>query len=332
MLRGLFCQVVVEAAEHGQFGELFIGDLDGAQCVGHGPGRFGDDERVPGVGFRFARVQVRDPAHRQPGQVSDGDTGGLGNRDGECTDRRGLVNDQQNAAVFAQRSQYFAQPGLVVGQSLVEELHPRPVHCNGVVLAVADVQADEDINAFVVSDHLYLAVTAADTCAGLSAVSEPASTLRTTIPNCPASISGLSGTYRTPVTTPPGSLTTGGGNHAGAGRPAYPHPATGTGYEKGNGAAPVAPTSSGGSLASVLARALAGCGRGWGADAVPWSFCGNRQHRRPCLGETEGHVRNDGLVLGRRVSLTGAELPERGVRCVSGGRTVHSVAFRGWSF
>ena len=64
----------------------------------------------------------------------------------------------------------------------------------------------------------------------------PASTLRTTIPNCPASISGLSGTYRTPVTTPPGSLTTGGGNHAGAGRPAHPHPATGTGYEKGNGA------------------------------------------------------------------------------------------------
>ena len=30
----------------------------------------------------------------------------------------------------------------------------------------------------------------------------PASTLRTTIPNCPASISGLSGTYRTPVATP----------------------------------------------------------------------------------------------------------------------------------
>jgi hypothetical protein len=42
-----------------------------------------------------------------------------------------------------------------------------------VVLALADVQADEDINAFVVSDHLYLPVAAADTCAGLSAVSEP---------------------------------------------------------------------------------------------------------------------------------------------------------------
>lgn len=42
-------QVVVEAAKHGQLGELFVGNLDGAQCVWHGPGRVGDDEGVPGV-------------------------------------------------------------------------------------------------------------------------------------------------------------------------------------------------------------------------------------------------------------------------------------------
>jgi hypothetical protein len=42
-----------------------------------------------------------------------------------------------------------------------------------VVFALADIQTDEDINAFVVSDHLYLPVAAADTSAGLSAVSEP---------------------------------------------------------------------------------------------------------------------------------------------------------------
>jgi hypothetical protein len=108
-------------------------------------------------------VEVRDPAHRQPGQVSDGDTGGLGNRYRECTDRRGLVNDQQNAAVLVQRIKDFAQPDLVVGQGLVEELLPGPVHGNGVVLALADVQADKDINALVVSDHLYLPIAAADT-------------------------------------------------------------------------------------------------------------------------------------------------------------------------
>jgi hypothetical protein len=170
---GLFGQVVIEAAEHGQFGELFVGDLDRAQRVRHGPGRFGDDERVPGIGFRFARVQVRDPAHRQAGQVSHGDTGGLGNRDGECTDRGRLVNHEQDTAVLIQSVKDLAQPDLVVGQSLVEELLPRPVYGNGVVLALANVQADEDINTFVVSDHQYLPVAAADTCAGLSAVSEP---------------------------------------------------------------------------------------------------------------------------------------------------------------
>jgi hypothetical protein len=72
------------------------------QCVGHGPGRFGDDERVPCAGFRFAGVLVRDPAHRQPGQVSDGDTGGLGDRDRQRTDRRGLVNHEQDTAVLVQ--------------------------------------------------------------------------------------------------------------------------------------------------------------------------------------------------------------------------------------
>ena len=92
-------------------------------------------------------MEVRDPAHRQPGQVSDGDTGGLGNRYRECTDRRGLVNDQQNAAVLVQRIKDFAQPDLVVGQGLVEELLPGPVHGNGVVLALADVQADKEFNA-----------------------------------------------------------------------------------------------------------------------------------------------------------------------------------------
>ena len=138
-------------------------------------------------------------------------------------------------AVLAQRVSISRSRASSLGKALSKSFIPGRVHGNGVVFALADVQADEDINAFVVSDHLYLPVTAADTCAGLSAVSEPASTLRTTIPNCPASISGLSGTYRTPVTTPPGSLTTGGGNHAGVGRPAHPHPATGTGYEKGNG-------------------------------------------------------------------------------------------------
>jgi hypothetical protein len=69
--------------------------------------------------------------------------------------------------VLIQRVKDLAQPELVVGQGLVEKFLPCAVHGNGVVLAFADVQADEDFNALVVSDHLYLPVAAADTCAGL---------------------------------------------------------------------------------------------------------------------------------------------------------------------
>lgn len=105
--------------------------------------------------------------------------------------------------MLRQRLKDLAQPDLVVGQSLVEELLTGPVHGNGVVLALADVQPDEDINAFVVTDHLYLPVPAADTCTGLPTVSEPGIHVTQDDPNCPASISGLSDTYRTLVTTPP---------------------------------------------------------------------------------------------------------------------------------
>lgn len=48
----LFGQVVIDAAEHGQVGGLFVGDPNGAQRVGHGPGGFAVDPGAwtnPGV-------------------------------------------------------------------------------------------------------------------------------------------------------------------------------------------------------------------------------------------------------------------------------------------
>lgn len=54
--------------------------------------------------------------------------------------------------MLVQRVKDPAQPELVVGQALSKSLLPRPVHGNGVVLALADVQANEDFNTFVVSD------------------------------------------------------------------------------------------------------------------------------------------------------------------------------------
>ena len=132
---------------------LLVGDLDRAQRVRHGAGRFGDDERVPGVGFRLTGVQVRDPAHRQPGQVADGDSRRPG-RPRPAGRRSWPAGRRRAGSVPCFASELVddsSQLGFVVGQRLVEELLPGPVHGNGVVFALADVHADEDINAFVVS-------------------------------------------------------------------------------------------------------------------------------------------------------------------------------------
>ena len=52
-----------------------------------------------------------------------------------------------------------------------------------------------------------------------------------------ASISVSPAAMSVPVATPPGSWMTGGKNHAGTDRPTHPYPASGPGYEKGNGGA-----------------------------------------------------------------------------------------------
>ena len=46
---------------------------------------------VPGISLRLPRVQVRDPAHRQAGQVAHDYSGCLGDRNRQCSDARGLA-------------------------------------------------------------------------------------------------------------------------------------------------------------------------------------------------------------------------------------------------
>ena len=60
-------QVVVEPNDHSQVGDEVIVAADASQRVGHGAAGLSDDERVTGVGFRVARVEISDAAHRQPG-------------------------------------------------------------------------------------------------------------------------------------------------------------------------------------------------------------------------------------------------------------------------
>ena len=49
--------------------------------------------------IRLTRMQVRDAAHRQAGQIADQCAGGLRDRDRQRADRRGLIHDQQHRAM-----------------------------------------------------------------------------------------------------------------------------------------------------------------------------------------------------------------------------------------
>jgi hypothetical protein len=152
-LRG---EVVVEPAEHRQLGDLLVRDLDRAERVRHRASRLGDDRGVSCVGLRLTGVQVRDPTHRQPRQIPGDRSCGLRDRNGQCADGRGLVNDQQHDTVRLEFREHAAEALLVVGQCLVVELLAGAVEGDGVVFAFADVESDEHVDLVVsvdIGDH-----------------------------------------------------------------------------------------------------------------------------------------------------------------------------------
>jgi hypothetical protein len=94
--------IVVEAAKHRELSNLLIGQLQRPQSVREAPCGLGDDRRVAGVGLRFARVQVRDTAHRQARQVAHEHAFRLGDGNREGADGRGLIDDEEDLAVLLQ--------------------------------------------------------------------------------------------------------------------------------------------------------------------------------------------------------------------------------------
>ena len=68
--RDLTHDVIVEAAEHGEFRDLLVSELDRPERVRERSCCLGDDRRVAGIGLRFTGVQVRDSAHHQAGKIA----------------------------------------------------------------------------------------------------------------------------------------------------------------------------------------------------------------------------------------------------------------------
>jgi hypothetical protein len=111
----LASEVVVVADEDFHLGEGVVAGVDPAQRVRQGAGGVRDHVGVAGVGLRGARVQVREAAHDQAGQVGHLMPARPGDGHGQGTDRGRLVDHHQDPAVPGQLVEQFPQAGLGVG-------------------------------------------------------------------------------------------------------------------------------------------------------------------------------------------------------------------------
>jgi hypothetical protein len=72
-LRDLRSEIVIEAAQHGEFGERLVGQSKRAQRMRHRAGGLGNDRGIAGVGLGFTGMQIGNAAHGQTRQIGDQD-------------------------------------------------------------------------------------------------------------------------------------------------------------------------------------------------------------------------------------------------------------------
>ncbi len=145
----------------------------------HRADSFGNDGGITGVGPGFACMQIGDTAHGQTRQVGDQDAFITGDCDGQRADGGGLIDDEQELAVCLEFGDEGTQFGLIVGQRFVVQALPSPIEGDGVVVAFAYVDADEDIHGAMLLVFLHRSLCGLSGLAGNIGRQVSASTLRT---------------------------------------------------------------------------------------------------------------------------------------------------------
>jgi len=97
-------------------------------------------------------VEVRDAAHRQAGEIAHEHAIGLRDCDGERADCCGLIYDYKRWPVICESVENLGDAALGIRERPVVELLPVAGECDGVMLALADIEADEDRGIVVVFD------------------------------------------------------------------------------------------------------------------------------------------------------------------------------------
>ena len=163
-------------------------------------------------------MQIGDAPHRQAGQIAHEDAFGIGDCDGQSADGFGLVDDEEDLAAPHELLDHGAQSCLVVGERFVVKPFPGAVEGARVMVAFSTVNTYEPVNVVVILNHEFPVSHADRLACPRHQVS--ASTLRSTEKKVPVEpLLAITQYQSGSVTTPPGSLTTGGSNHAGPNRP-----------------------------------------------------------------------------------------------------------------
>jgi hypothetical protein len=137
-------EVVVAAAEHAQLLEQLVVVDEPMHARLVDAGGIGDHEAVAPVGLRVTRVQLRGATHHQPGHVGNRDGAAARDRDGKRADRAGLIDHER--CVLAGGIQQPLDRLLVVTHRTIKQRLANCIDDGGMVGALADVQADPDLN------------------------------------------------------------------------------------------------------------------------------------------------------------------------------------------
>lgn len=143
--RGLREEVIVVAQQHRQVRPRLVGHVQSSQRMRRGHRRVRDDERIPRVGLRTPRMQVRQPPHRQPWQVRHVDAHRLRDGHRQRSDRMQLVDHDQHLTLGRNPTEQLPQRGLGVRDLTVDQAPSLRIQRDRVMHALADIQTDDDV-------------------------------------------------------------------------------------------------------------------------------------------------------------------------------------------
>lgn len=91
-------------------------------------------------------MQIGDAAHGQTRLIGDKNTFITGDCHRQRANCGGLIDDKQKLAVCFEFGNESAQLGLIVGQCLVVQAPSSPIEGDGMMVAFAEVDADEYVD------------------------------------------------------------------------------------------------------------------------------------------------------------------------------------------